>query len=147
MQTIAELLDKKGHDVWSVEPSDPVFQALNLMAEKNIGAVVVIDSRGRLVGILSERDYARKVVLRGRTSKETLVESIMTPDVLFMTADRSIEQCMALMTAAAIRHLPIMEGDRVIGMVSLGDVAQAIISNQGAVIEQLERYIYGGALG
>jgi CBS domain-containing protein len=141
--TMRDLLEAKGHQVCAVSPDDTVFDALKLMAEMNIGAVLVIDDNGRLAGIMSERDYARKVVLRGHTSKETPVRSIMTDRVICISADKSIHECMALMTADHIRHLPVMDSDRLMGVVSIGDVGKAIISDQGFVIGQLERYIHG----
>jgi CBS domain-containing protein len=143
MKTIRDLLNIKGYEVCSVGPDDMVFDALGLMAEKNIGAVLVIDDDGRLVGILSERDYARKIVLRGQTSRETPVRNIMTERVICMSADKTIHECMALMTADHIRHVPVLDKDQVIGVVSIGDIGKAIISDQGFVIGQLERYIYG----
>jgi len=143
--TIGELLKTKPTDIYSVPPGATVFQALELMAARNIGVVLVVDAAGRLVGILSERDYARKVVLRGQTSKDTPVAAIMTTDVLRISADRSLADCMALMTSARIRHVPVMEGDRLAGVVSIGDIGKAIIADQGFVIGQLERYIWGGS--
>lgn len=143
MKTVRDLLDAKGHTVCSVSPDDTVYNALKLMADMNIGAVLVIDDAGRLAGILSERDYARKIVLRGQTSKETPVRSIMTDKVICISADKTIHECMALMTADHIRHVPVMDQDRLLGVVSIGDVGKAIISDQGFVIGQLERYIYG----
>ncbi len=143
MRTIKDVLKHKGHAVHSVLPDASVLDALKLMAERNLGAVLVIDPVGRLVGILSERDYARKVVLRGHTSKETPVGSIMTTEVLGIRPDRTVDECLALMSKARVRHLPVMEDDRVIGVVSIGDIVNAVISNQGFVIDQLERYITG----
>jgi CBS domain-containing protein len=143
MTTIRDLLRSKGRDVWSVAPEASVFDALTLMADKDIGAVLVLDG-DRLAGILSERDYARKVVLRGQTSRDTPVAKIMTERVVCITPERSIEECLALMTAQRIRHLPVLDGDRLIGIISIGDVVKAMISAQGFVIEQLENYIHGG---
>jgi CBS domain-containing protein len=143
MKTVRELLNMKGHDIVSVTPDTMVFDALALMARKNIGAVLVIDAHARLVGILSERDYARKIILKGHASKETPVASIMTEKVMCISADKSVEECMALMTTGRFRHLPVMDNDQLSGVVSIGDVGRAIISNQGFVIEQLERYIWG----
>ncbi len=143
MKTLRDLLDAKGHQVCSVSPDDMVYDALKLMADMNIGAVLVIDDSGRLAGILSERDYARKIVLRGHTSKETPVRAIMTDKVICMSAERTIHECMALMTADHIRHVPVIEEERVIGVVSIREIGQAIISDQGFVIGQLERYIHG----
>jgi len=145
MMTVRDILKLKGSEIVSVTPDSTVFDALRLMADKNVGAVLVVDDLGALVGILSERDYARKVVLRGHTSKETPVSSIMTSRVICVSADKTPEECMALMTTSRIRHLPVLDDDRLVGVVSIGDVGKAIISKQGFVIEQLERYISGRA--
>ena len=136
MKTVRELLQAKGYDIWSIAPDATVYQALQLMSEKNVGALLVIDS-GKLVGILSERDYARKVVLKGRFSKETRVRDIMTEKVTYASPDDTIEECMALMAEMGLRHLPIFEGDRLIGVISIGDVGKAIISDQKFAIERL----------
>jgi len=143
MKTIGDVLKSKGYDVWAIRPDATVYDALTLMADKDIGAVLVMDTQGRLAGILSERDYARKVVLKGHTSRETPVGSIMTEKVISASADATVEECMALMTDHHIRHLPVTGKGRVIGVVSLGDIVKAIISDQGFVIEQLEGYIRG----
>lgn len=144
MNTVRELIDSKGGAVWSVAPDAPVFEALSLMAEKNIGAVVVLEGDS-LAGILSERDYARKVILRGRSSRETPVREIMTAKVTSVGPDESLESCMEVMTARRIRHLPILESGRVQGVISLGDVVEVILSNREKTIGQLERYITGSA--
>lgn len=136
MKTIRELLQAKGHAIWSIGPDATVYEALELMAQKDVGALLVMDS-GKLVGILSERDYARKVVLKGRFSKETPVREIMTEKVSFACPGDSIEECLALMTEMRLRHLPIFEGDRLIGVISIGDVGKAIIAEQKLAIEQL----------
>ncbi len=143
MKTVGDILRDKGHSVWSVAPDATVFETLELMAAKNVGAVLVLDG-GRLVGIMSERDYARKVILLGKTSKDTPVSEIMTRRVLYVGADQTIQECMALMTEKRIRHLPVMEGDRVIGVVTIGDMGRAIISDQQFMLAQLEHYITGG---
>ena len=140
--TVGQILQRKGYEIWSVKPDDSVYDALELMADRNIGAVLVIDD-GKLVGILSERDYARKVILRGRTSRETRVREIMTRNVLCVRPDQTIDECMALMTDKRIRHLPVIEGDRLVGVISIGDVVKATISLQEFVIRQLENYITG----
>jgi CBS domain-containing protein len=144
MKRVQDLLKAKGSDVYSVRPDSSVYDALELMAERNIGAVLVLDEQGALAGILSERDYARKVVLKGHTSRETPVKAIMTEEVLCVSADMGIEACMALMTDRRIRHLPVTASGRVVGVVSIGDVGKALIAEQGHVIEQLEHYICGG---
>ena len=136
MKTVRELLQAKGHDIWSIAPDQTVYQALELMAEKNVGALMVIDA-DKLVGILSERDYARKVILKGRFSRETPVREIMTERVTYACPDDTIEECMALMAELRLRHLPVFEAGRLIGVVSIGDVGKAIISDQKFVIEQL----------
>ena len=144
MRTVHEMLAGKGRDVWSVRPDASVFDALRLMADKNIGAVLVVDAGGTLAGILSERDYARKVILRGVTSKDTPVSAIMTEHVVCIPPETTLEACMALMTDRHIRHLPVTEGSRPIGIVSIGDVVRAVIENQGFVIAQLHQYITRG---
>ena len=142
MKTVSMLLESKGNDVWSASPGTTVYDALVLMAEKNVGALLVLEG-GRLVGIFSERDYARKVILHGKSSRQTTVGEIMTSKVVYVRPEQTIEQCMALMTDKRIRHLPVLEGDRVIGVISIGDVVKAIISEQEFMIEQLENYIAG----
>jgi CBS domain-containing protein len=143
MKTVRELLRNKGYHVYSIGPDATVYEALTLMAEKDVGALLVLDSAGQLVGILSERDYARKIVLKGKTSRETPVREIMTEKVLWVRPDQTIEECMALMTNKHIRHLPVMEEGRLLGVVSIGDVVKDIISEQEFVIAQLENYITG----
>jgi CBS domain-containing protein len=143
MTTVLEMLKAKGSAVYAVRPDESVYEALMLMADRNIGAVMVTSDDGRLVGILSERDYARKVVLRGQTSRDTPVSAIMTANVVSVPSDITIEQCMGLMTLRHIRHLPVIDGGLPIGMVSIGDIGKAMIDTQGFVIEQLEKYIHG----
>ena len=138
--TIRHMLEGKGRDVWSVAPDTTVFDALTLMAEKNVGALLVREE-DKLAGIFSERDYARKVILQGRSSKELAVREIMTPKVVCIRADQTAEDCMALMTEKRIRHLPVFEDDQLIGLVSIGDVVRAVISQHRFTIEQLESYI------
>lgn len=140
MHTVNQLLQTKGSDVWSVTPDTPIFDALRLMADKNVGALVVMEG-GRVVGVFSERDYARKVVLLGKTSRDTAVGAAMTRKVFYVRPDQTIEDCMALMTDKHIRHLPVLDGERLVGVISIGDVVKAIISEQQFVIEQLEHYI------
>jgi CBS domain-containing protein len=142
MITVKRLLEKKGDAIWSIPPHAMVYEALSLMAEKNIGAVLVIE-RGILVGILSERDYARKIILRGKRSIDTQVWEIMTPDVIFVNPDQSIEECMAIMTEKHVRHLPVYSGEELVGLISIGDVVKELISEKEFVIEQLENYIAG----
>ncbi|MGH2593753.1 MAG: CBS domain-containing protein [Anaerolineae bacterium] len=143
MKTVKQLLQGKGSDVWSVAPTTSVYEALALMAGKNVGALLVLEA-GQLVGIFSERDYARKVVLQGKTSKDTPVSEIMTSKVVYVRPEQTIEDCMALMTDKHIRHLPVLADDhQVLGVISIGDVVKAVISEQSFIIEQLENYITG----
>jgi CBS domain-containing protein len=142
MKTVRNILDTKGHDVWCIGPEDTVFDALRLMAEKEVGALMVIDG-ARIAGLISERDYARKIVLLGRTSPNTLVKEIMTSHVAYTHLEQPIEECMAVMTDKRIRHLPVMEERKLVGIISIGDLVKAIIADQKFIIEQLERYITG----
>lgn len=139
---IRVLLNRKGGQVWSVGPDASVYQAIELMADKGIGALLVLDG-GKLAGIISERDYARKVVLKGRTSKETPVKEIMTVQVFTVTPEHSVDDCMTLMTEKRIRHLPVLAGEEVAGVLSIGDLVKFIISEQEETIHQLENYITG----
>lgn len=142
MTTIDVILAKKGNQVWSIEPNAQVFAALELMAEKNVGALLVLDGQ-KIVGIMSERDYARKVMLKGKSSKSTPVSEIMTAEVLYVTPSHSVEECLALMTNKKIRHLPVLENDELVGIISIGDVVIEMISEKELLIEQLENYIKG----
>lgn len=142
MYTVRQILQNKGQQVWSISPAASVYEALQLMAAKDIGALAVVEE-DRLVGIFSERDYARKVILHGKTSRETRVDEIMTGKVVIVGPERTTDECMALMTEKHIRHLPVVEGERLIGLISIGDVVKAVISNQEFVINQLENYISG----
>ena len=142
MQTANDILNSKGRDVWSVEPDDSVLDVLKLMAEKNVGATVVLDGK-RIAGIVSERDYARKVALKGRTSREAKARDIMSANVVCVKPEQSIEECMELMTAGRLRHLPVVEGERLVGVVSIGDLVKAIIDEQEFTINQLQSYITG----
>ena len=142
MNSIKQLLQDKGSDVWKVTPDTSVFDALELMSEKNVGALLVLEA-DKLVGIFSERDYARKVILKGKASKDTPVKEIMSTKVLYIGPDQSIEECMALMTDKRIRHLPVLAGDELLGVISIGDVVKVIISDQQITIHWLEKYISG----
>jgi CBS domain-containing protein len=139
---VAGILEEKGTEVWSVEPADTVLSALATMAEHNIGAVLVLDS-GTLVGILTERDYARKVKLEALGSNETPVSQIMTTDVYTVEPDASVASCMQMMTDERVRHLPVVAGGTLVGLVSIGDVVKAMIAQQRDLIADLERYITG----
>lgn len=142
MKTVADILEAKGRAVWSVQPDASVYEALTLLAEKDVGALLVMEG-DRLVGILSERDYARKVVLKGRVSRETPVREIMTSRVFFVRPEQTVDECMALMAEHDIRHLPVLDDDTVVGVISVGDVLRAIIAEKDLIIERLENYITG----
>jgi len=144
MTTVKHMLDKKGHDVHSIGPDATVFDALQMMDAYNIGALVVLDGE-RLVGIVSERDYARQIVLKGKSSSKTQVRDIMSTEVISARTDQTVEACMAVMTARSVRHLPVLEHKRVVGIVSIGDTVRTVIDDQKFIIEQLEHYIHGHA--
>jgi len=143
MITVRDILRAKGQQVWWISPDATVFSALELMAEKNIGALVALDGES-LAGIFSERDYARKVILKGKASKEISVRAIMTSEVTTVGPSQSVDECMALMTDKRIRHLPVFEGEKLVGLISIGDVVKAVISEREFTIKQLESYITGG---
>jgi CBS domain-containing protein len=140
MQTIRRILKEKGNDIWSTTPGTTVYDALQVMADKDIGALLVVQD-GKLAGIFSERDYARKVILLGKSSKKTFVREIMTSHVVYATIDMTNEQCLAIMSAKHIRHLPVMDGQEIVGMISIGDLVRSIMSEQKEMINQLEQYI------
>jgi CBS domain-containing protein len=142
MQTIKQLLQNKGSHVEIIDTEASVFEALALMAEKGIGSLVVVED-GRPVGLFSERDYARNIILKGRTSKETRVADAMSSPVVVASPEQSIEECMAVMTEKRVRHLPVMHNDQLVGIISIGDLVKAIIENQQFMIEQLVSYING----
>lgn len=142
MDTVRQVLKVKGSDIWSIAAQATVYEALEVMADKNVGALLVIDGK-KVVGILSERDYARRLVLKGKSSKETSVGELMTQKVFCVGPGDSLEHCMALMTAKGIRHLPVMEDDQLIGILSIGDVVKRVIAEQEFAIDQLVRYISG----
>ncbi len=143
MTYIRQLLQKKGTDVWSTSPDVSVYDALSLLAEKNIGALLVLEG-DELAGIISERDYARKVALQGKTSLKTAVREIMVEDVITVGPQMTVRDAMALMTEKHIRHLPVVEGKKIAGMISIGDLVKSIIADQEFMINQLESYIRGG---
>lgn len=140
--TVQQILDRKGYQVWSVEPGVSVLDALSFMAEKNIGAVVVLQDEIPM-GIFSERDYARKIVLRGKNERETQVQEVMTHQVIGIEKDYEIDACMALMTNKFIRHLPVVEDCKIVGVISIGDVVKELVAEQKFVIDQLVHYISG----
>lgn len=146
IDTVGAVLTHKGSKVWTIPADATVYEAIQLMADKNIGALLVTD-RGRLEGVFSERDYTRKVALQGRSSKDTLVREILTDRVIAARPEDTIEACMRVMTENRIRHLPVLEDDRVVGIVSIGDLVNWIISAQNVAITQLESYITGSYPG
>lgn len=143
MHTIGQLLESKGYDIWSIAPQAPAYEAVQIMSKKDVGALLVIDEE-MLVGIFSERDYARKVILKGKSSKDVSVGELMTDVVFSIDPQDTIQDCMALMTTKRIRHLPVIKNERLIGIVTIGDVVNYIISGQELTIQQLERYITEG---
>jgi CBS domain-containing protein len=140
MTTVQRLLESKGHLVWSIAPDASVFEAIQLMADKRVGALMVVD-RNELVGVISERDYAREIVLKDRASRDTPVSAIMTQRVLYVRPQQTLEECMALMTEKHLRHLPVLDDGRLIGVISIRDVIKDLISEKEFLIEQLENYI------
>jgi len=140
--TISEILQHKGAKVWSISPEATVYEAIQLMAERNIGAVLVMEDN-KLVGIVSERDYTRKVMLKGKSSKQTAVREILSEDLIHVSSSHTIEDCMRLMTTHRIRHLPVLDAGQVVGIVSIGDLVNWIISAQSHTIHQLQTYIAG----
>jgi len=141
MDTVKEMLDVKGRGIWSIEAFQSVYQAIEKMAEMEVGALTVLDGESRLAGIVSERDYARKVILKNRSSRETHVADVMTTEVVSVREDTSVEQCMSLMDQKKIRHLPVMDGQTLVGMITVGDLLKFTIKKQSIAIEELEGYI------
>ena len=141
-KTVGQLLDAKGREVWSIGPDATVYEALEVLAEKNVGAVVVVED-DQVCGIVSERDYARKIRLLERDSRNTAVSKIMTSEVRTITEDDSVAECMESMTEHHIRHLPVVEGDRLVGIITIGDVVKEVMAEQAFLIQQLEQYITG----
>lgn len=142
MRNIRQLLEVKGHEVWSIGPHESVLSAIERMAQKGIGALLVMED-GHTMGVISERDYARKVILQGKSSSATPVSAIMSSRVVYAQLDQTIEECMAVMTDRHIRHLPVLDGDDLAGLISINDLVRAIIADQRFRIEQLELYISG----
>ena len=143
MKTVREILAGKGSVIWSIQPDATVFEALQTMADNDVGALIVLDGE-TVAGVLSERDYARKVILHGRSSKELKVKEIMSSKVYFVNPEQNIEDCMALFTNKRVRHLPVLDNDRLRGIISIGDVVKAVIAEQEVTIKHLENYITGG---
>jgi CBS domain-containing protein len=145
MKTVKDILKTKSSEIWSLSPKAMVFDALKMMGEKEIGSIMVIDDKGKVVGIITERDYARKIILVGKASKETFVEEVMTPfDQMFtVKPETTVDDCMVLMTAKKIRHIPVFQGEKFVGIVTIGDVVKSIISEQEMLIEHLSNYIAG----
>ena len=143
MKRVSDILQTKGREVWTITPETIVFDALKTMADKNVGALVVMDG-AKVTGILSERDYARKVILHGRSSRELETREIMSTNVYFVSPEQNIEDCMALFTNKRVRHLPVLQTDELIGIISIGDVVKAVIAEQESTIKHLENYITGG---
>jgi CBS domain-containing protein len=141
MDTVRDILQIKGSLVLSISPESSVYEALETLEDNNVGALVVLEKDGKLDGIFTERDYARKVILKGRSSKETMVQDIMTESPVFVTPDTKIEECMQMMSRKYIRHLPVMENGRLVGVVSIGDIVNYIITQKDFIIECLQRYI------
>ena len=142
MRTVQQLLDEKGHDIQSVHPDESVFDAIQKLANANIGSLIVVED-DRPVGIFTERDYARSVILKGKSSPTTPVRDIMTTRVVYAQPEQTVEECMAVMTDKHIRHLPVLDGEKLIGMISIGDLVKSIIAEQKFTIEQLEHFIHG----
>jgi CBS domain-containing protein len=140
--TVTNLLHEKDSSIWSVRPDATVYEAIALMAAKNIGAVPVVEA-GKLLGILSERDYTRKVILKGKSSRQTSAQEIMSTQLITVSPDESIAECMRLMTEERVRHLPVLENSELVGILSIGDVVKWIISSQTATIDQLTKYVFG----
>jgi CBS domain-containing protein len=142
MKRVNDILKIKGHDVWSIGPDASVYDAIHMMAEKKVGALMVVEG-ARLVGVISETDYARKITLKGLSSRQTPVKEVMTKHVLYVQPEQDIEECMVLMTEKRTRHLPVMDAGKLIGVISIGDAVKSIIDEQRFTIEQLEHYIAG----
>ncbi|MBL7110475.1 MAG: CBS domain-containing protein [Bacteroidales bacterium] len=147
MTTVKQILDEKGHEYFTINPKDTVFKALELMAEKHIGCLMVIDDDGGLIGIFSERDYARKVALMGHTSKDSLVKDIMSTELYTVKPDMTTFDCMAVMTDRHVRHLPVLEHNKIAGILSIGDIVNQIIHEQDIHIKDLEKYITSSGYG
>ena len=142
MAKVRNILQSKGHAIFSVDSNTFVYRAIELMCEKNIGGLLIVDD-GKLCGIFTERDYARKLILKGKSSKDTPIRDLMTAHLITVTPDSSIEDCMRIMSGKKIRHLPVLENDKLVGLISIGDVVRFVIDEQKSIIEHLEHYITG----
>ena len=142
MKFVHQILEAKGHDSWSTSPDSTVFEAVQLLSDKGVGALLVMEDE-QLVGIITERDYARKIILEGKSSRQTPVKEVMTTRVLIVAPDRPVDDCLALMTDKQCRHLPVVQDGKVVGVVSIGDLVKAIIAEQQILIDQLQHYITG----
>lgn len=142
MGKVRNLLQTKGHTIYSVEPSIMVYRAMELMCEKNIGGLLIVED-GKLLGIFTERDYARKLILKGKSSKDTPIRDLMTSNLITVTSDTSVDDCMRVMTGRKIRHLPVLDNNELVGLISIGDVVRFVIEEQKSIIEHLEHYITG----
>jgi CBS domain-containing protein len=145
--TVKELLEEKGSNVWTVNQNETVYNGLVMMSKKDVGALLVIDDAGKLVGMFSERDYARKIVLLGKSSKDTKIGDMMTTEISIVRLENTIQNCLALMTKKKVRHLPVIDQNKLVGVVSIGDAVNRVISDQEETIHNLEDYIYGRAYG
>lgn len=142
MKSVHDILKNKGHDIWSVRPDDTVFDSLKVMADKGVGALLVMDGE-KLIGIVTERDYARKVILEGKSSQKATVSEVMTDQVLCVSPKQTVDECMALMTDKRARHLPVLDNEKVVGVISIGDLVKATINEQQVLIDHLQHYISG----
>jgi len=147
MTKVQDVIATKGNEVWSLGPAHSVYQAIEMMALKGVGALTILSDEGKLIGIISERDYARKVILQGKSSKTTRVAEIMTRDVIFVGPESKVDEAMALMTIKRVRHLPVLLDQELVGMISVGDLVKSKIDEQSFMIDQLERYIKGETAG
>ena len=147
MTTVKQILDSKGYDFFNISPDSTVFEALGLMADKNVGALMIMDKDGKLIGMFSERDYARKIILHGHSSKESSIHDYMSTELYTVKPDTSVLGCMAVMTEHKVRHVPVLDHNKLIGIISIGDVVNTIIEDQKATIQDLEKYITASGYG
>lgn len=143
MGKVRNILQAKGNAIFSVEPTITVYKAIELMSEKNISSLLITDKEGKLLGIFTERDYARKLILKGKSSKDTLIKDLMTENPVTVASDSTIDDCMKVMTSKYVRHLPVVDNGKIVGMISIGDVVRFIMAEQKGIIEDLEHYITG----